>query len=79
MNYLKMNRIQKDLAQHEFHTDMLALQMADDESYERYMPLEAYYDTALYHAEQDEDYDECQLVVDTARRYKIELSYYDPE
>lgn len=66
------------MVQWNLYKELEALQL-QEEAYDVMLPIESYFDTALYQAERQEDYDGCQLIIDTAKRFKIDLQYYDPE
>lgn len=78
MNYFALTHEQKLMVQYNLHHEILN-ERAEAFALGSFLPLEAYYDAALYQAESAEDFDSCQLIVDTATRYGITLSYYDPQ
>ena len=76
--YFKMSEVEREIVWRRLYNIMCDrkeehLQMGHN------LPLEYFFDTALFEAEIGEQFALCQAIVDAAHFFEIEIDYYGPK
>jgi hypothetical protein len=72
-SYFKMSDISKDAHMRKLYRQLLGVQQQMMDEEDEHIPIRIIYERALRGAERNEDYEMCQALRDSAKKYKIEL------